>query len=251
MDILNKLGLTNTESKVYITIGKLGKTTIGEVIKESGVQSSHIYPAINSLISKGLLSNSFLKKRRLFQLTTKSALKELLDSKREEIKIMEKELDQKIPSLFSNLRNDNNSLDITVYEGIAGIKAAIENVLNRLNKGGNYYVLGAPAIINNRLNGFFIDFHKRRIAHRINYKIIYNMDAKEFAKQRLMQELTEVRVQNLNNSVEIAIYQDVVQFVFLDKKYKLIEVINDSLAKTMLSYFNIVWYQSTRLRNSK
>lgn len=246
MELFKKLGLTNIEIKVYQALIELHEAPIGEIIARSGVPSSHIYKAIDSLTSIGLISYSIRKKRKFYKITSKEALKEIIESKREDLKKVEDELEKALPSLFDSKLSASTG-EIIVYEGIPGIKASINNMLSTLNKGDTYYVLGAPAIINNRLNGFFLDIHHKRVEKGIKYRIIYNQDDKEFAKQRVKQKLTDVAIQQSNSSVEIAIYKDTVQFVFLDKKYRLIEIKNENLAKTMLIYFDLVWTSAHKI----
>lgn len=247
MEILHKLGLTNNEIKIYTALGKMRKGKMSEIVLKSGVPSSHFYPALNALISNGLISFELTGKRKMYKLTSKDALREILESKKEEVSKWENELESALPSIFSNFNVSDDESEIKIYEGVAGIKSAIMKMLEILSKEDTYYVLGAPVLINDRLNGFFRDIHNKRIKKGIKYRIIYNKEAEEFARERSKQKLTEVRVQKLNNSVEIAIYKDIIQFVFLGKKYRLIEIKNSFLANTFLSYFEILWAQSNKM----
>ena len=52
--LLEKLGLTRGEIKVYLALNKIGESTIGPIGKESRVSKSKMYDILDKLIEKGL-----------------------------------------------------------------------------------------------------------------------------------------------------------------------------------------------------
>ena len=54
--LLEELGLTKGEIKVYLTLLKLGETTTGKIVEEAGISSGKIYEILEKLIRKGLAS---------------------------------------------------------------------------------------------------------------------------------------------------------------------------------------------------
>ena len=54
--ILEDLGLTQAEIKVYIALLELGSSSAGQILEKSGLQNSVVHRALNSLIEKGLIS---------------------------------------------------------------------------------------------------------------------------------------------------------------------------------------------------
>ena len=56
MEILQELGLTQREIRVYLALLELGSTTTGSIIKRSEVPNSKIYEILESLQNKGLVS---------------------------------------------------------------------------------------------------------------------------------------------------------------------------------------------------
>ena len=55
--ILEDIGLTNAQIKVYLSLLELGETTSGPLIKKSKLQNSVVYNALNQLIQ---VEESFL-----------------------------------------------------------------------------------------------------------------------------------------------------------------------------------------------
>ena len=60
---LVNLGLTEGEAKVYTALLGTGSSTVGPIVKASGVASSNIYDILERLIEKGLVS--FIIKSKL------------------------------------------------------------------------------------------------------------------------------------------------------------------------------------------
>ena len=56
ISILEDLGLTRGEVKVYIALLEIGSSSVGQIIEKSGLQNSVVHRALNSLIEKGLIS---------------------------------------------------------------------------------------------------------------------------------------------------------------------------------------------------
>ena len=53
--LLEKLGLTKGEIKIYFALNELGKATVGPIGEKSKVSKSKIYDILNKLIEKGLV----------------------------------------------------------------------------------------------------------------------------------------------------------------------------------------------------
>jgi sugar-specific transcriptional regulator TrmB len=54
--ILEDIGLTKTEIKIYLALLKLGQSTTTNIIKDAGIHASKVYEFLDKLIKKGLVS---------------------------------------------------------------------------------------------------------------------------------------------------------------------------------------------------
>jgi len=50
---LKELNLSGNEIKIYLFLLKIGETTTGPIIKNTGIANSRVYESLNSLIEKG------------------------------------------------------------------------------------------------------------------------------------------------------------------------------------------------------
>ncbi|MEA3414196.1 MAG: helix-turn-helix domain-containing protein [Nanoarchaeota archaeon] len=247
IEVLQYCGLKTAEAQVYLTLTKIGKTTTGKIVKESGVHSSKIYAVLESLIEKGLVSYSVIKNRKYFKAEDPEQLNNLIQEKEEQLKqekksvaIFSKEI-KKTQTLHKKEETSTN----TTYEGIKGIKSALNEVLNELNQNDTFIVFGAPKIGNDRLNGYFDEFHKKRAKAKINYKVLYNYDAKSYGIKRKKYPLTEVRYlpKDISTPSVFWIFNNKVAIVVFTKKPRAFIIQDEQVAKSFKEYFQMIWTQ--------
>ena len=64
---LVKLGFSNNESRVYLSLIKLGSSKAGMIAKHAELDRSSTYNALKSLLQKGLVSYVTIGKTKWFQ----------------------------------------------------------------------------------------------------------------------------------------------------------------------------------------
>jgi HTH-type transcriptional regulator, sugar sensing transcriptional regulator len=123
------LGLTDGEAKVYLSLLKLGSSTVGPVAKEAHIAYSNIYDVLERLLEKGLISFILKEKTKYFQATSPKKLNEYLEKKEEKLKEEKKSLKKIIPEL-EKLQNPSSKQEAEVFVGKSGVKTAYERILN-------------------------------------------------------------------------------------------------------------------------
>ncbi len=245
--ILEQIGLTKTEIKIYIALFKLGQTTTTNLIKESQVPASKTYEFLDKLIKKGLVSYIVKNNKKYFKVENPENLNNYLDSKKEDIDKQISQITALLPQL-NNLKSEKESeIEASVFEGLNGIKSLYEKSLNLLERGDTHYIMGAPKIGNEKLEGYLLDWHKKRIKKGIKCKYIYDQDAKPYGKVREKMPLTEVKYHSEEtiSPVWIEIFKDYVATGHISDKGSVVFLIKDAeIAKKYLHYFNVIWKNS-------
>ena len=77
-----------------------------------------------------------------------------LNSKKEQLKLI-------LPRLREEYKEQKTPMS-EVYEGIKGFKTLYEWILKEAKKGDCVQVMGAPKIANEKFQGYFLDWNKRR-----------------------------------------------------------------------------------------
>ena len=103
--ILESVGLTKSEIKLYITLLKIGNTTSGDLIKKSEVSRSKVYDVLEKLKKKGFVSEIIKENIRHFEATDPSKITDYLILRKNEID----DLVKKSKILVNDLKKIQNS----------------------------------------------------------------------------------------------------------------------------------------------
>src|SRR3989338_3335915 len=113
--ILEEIGLTKTEIKIYVTLLKVGQTTTTQIVRKGGIHASKVYEFLDKLIQKGLVSYVIKSNKKYFSAANPERLKELLKEKESKIKEQEAELGELIPELKNVRKSDVDSIQSDIY----------------------------------------------------------------------------------------------------------------------------------------
>jgi sugar-specific transcriptional regulator TrmB len=245
--LLEKLGLTKGEVKVYLALNKLGESTVGPIGKESKVSKSKIYDILDKLIEKGLVGYITKEGTKYFTANDPHMILDYIDKKESELDQTKKNVVAKVlPQLMLQRASVSKKRVAEMYEGLNGIKAIREELMMTLKKKDTLLVLGAPKVANVKWEGWLLDFHKKRVQRKIDMKIIYNSNAKEYGKVREKMKLTEVKYlpNKLVSPNWIDIFPDAVFFVMVLSNPIAFVVRDTELANSFRAYFEIMWKNS-------
>ncbi len=244
--LLEKLGLTKGEIKVYLALNKLGEATVGPIGSESKVSKSKIYDILDKLIEKGFVGYITKAGTKYFTASDPHMILDYLDKQEAELHETKDEVNKILPKLMLERVTANKKRVAEIYEGLHGIKSIREELMESFKQGDTLLVIGAPKVANVKWEGWFLDFHKKRIKNKINMNIIYNADAKEYGKIRKKMDLTEVRyfTNQLVSPNWIDVFPDAVLFVMVLTTPIAFVVRDKELANSFRSYFEILWKNS-------
>ncbi len=81
--ILEDIGLTNAEIKVYLALLELGTATAGPILVNSELQNSVVHMTLNKLIEKGFVTSVKEGKRNQYQATNPKNISTYINEKKE------------------------------------------------------------------------------------------------------------------------------------------------------------------------
>src|SRR3989339_2202512 len=82
---LEKAGLSPNESKCYISLLKLGATSVNEISRASGIHRVSVYDALRGLREKGLISQITKANKLLFEAGSPEKIIEIVKEKEEQL----------------------------------------------------------------------------------------------------------------------------------------------------------------------
>ena len=82
---LIKLGLSKTESILYLKLINIGSSDVKTLIKETGFYKANVYDALERLCEKGIISKVIEGNKRVYQIQNPESLVRFIQQKGEEI----------------------------------------------------------------------------------------------------------------------------------------------------------------------
>lgn len=163
--ILKNLGLTNTESEIYLAGLPFYGIGVYELEKKTNIKRTTIYHAINTLVQKGLVSKKNIDGKMVFTMTDPEKFKKVINTEISVLSAQRDEIEKMIP-LLKTQRNKLKQDIISHYEGINGIKTVVDEAL--YCKSRSWEVI-AP--LKNFFSEFSDDYAKYYIETRKNKNI--------------------------------------------------------------------------------
>ncbi|MFH1802241.1 MAG: helix-turn-helix domain-containing protein [archaeon] len=121
-EVLGKIGLTEADRRVYFSLLRVGKATVTEIAKDSGVHRTNIYNILDKLGEMGLVSQHSEENRLYFKATDPSNLvnytRETLES-----------INSLVPNLKKIQETAREKVEVEVFHGEKGMKAAYRDMV--------------------------------------------------------------------------------------------------------------------------
>lgn len=228
---LSKLGLTNNEVKTYLALVKIGKSKAGRISKECGIDRSSTYDALKKLLEKGLVSYIVSGKIKYF---SPAPPNKLVDYFKEKEMIAE----QIAPELAALYGETKEKEDVTLFKGWNGVKTVFEDILNTMNKGEEYYVLGSEGHMTSKMSYYQPIFSKKKKMKQIKSKILIregrDKKSSKFTQRRAVP--TEIV-----STITTNIYKNKIALILWSETPEAILIENKAAADTWKNYFDLMW----------
>jgi sugar-specific transcriptional regulator TrmB len=242
-EILRKLGLNDTEVRVYLALLQIGQSTTGPIVKKSNIPSSKIYQILSGLIDKGVVSYISYGGVKRFRANRPIAFRHLLDLKEKELCGLKTELEQALPSLEHEFHAEKQDYQVELLEGTRGIKTVYDIALDLTKPKEEMYTIGYPRLASEIFNAYFKEYHKKISKKDIRAKVLYDYDT-WFGKRREPRPHAEQRYlpKGIKTPAFIHIFKDYVAIMVVTEKQKLsILIKNKEVADSYIQYFNLLW----------
>jgi sugar-specific transcriptional regulator TrmB len=238
MTDLEQLGLTRNESKVYLALLETGETMTGALVKKTALHRVLIYDALEMLIKKGLASYVIKENRKYFQAANPERLVDFLKEKEEYATSL-------IPEL--KLRTAPTSQQsVQVYEGLRGLKSALNNMIKELSPGGTHYVFGSGDM-DKTLGPYYDIYQESKRKHKIK---TYGIVDIEYRKRTTLIKRTsaEIRFYPFNYfPTDTWIYNDKVLIVtYKSSPPVAILITSNETSHSYKKFFDAIWKQAKK-----
>ncbi|MFH1408603.1 MAG: helix-turn-helix domain-containing protein [Nanoarchaeota archaeon] len=237
--ILERIGLTGNEAKLYLALLELGSVPAGPLIKKAGMHRAAVYDLLDLLIDKGLVSYVVKANRKYFEAAHPSRLLEYVDTKKQMLDEKRKALETVLPQLEMKRKLSKEPQEGTIYKGKKGLKSIFEAVLNE-NK--PWHVFGATGQFKELFPAYYIHFHRRRAKKKIPLNIIFNENLR---KEQREKELDMCTLKYLPESYitpsTTYVYGDKVAIILWSTEPMAFLMRSQQVADSYRGFFSILW----------
>jgi sugar-specific transcriptional regulator TrmB len=229
---LQKLGLSETESKIYLTLLKIGESTAVQIAKKTTIHRRTIYDNLNLLIKKGLVNYIEKNKIKYYNASNPKAFDFILEEKQDILsKIM--------PSLVSSYEETKKALEISVYEDVSGMKSLIEEINESKSE---ICWIGAGGFIFD-LFGYSKNLLMKKL-QSLKIRMIHpdNKKFRNWKKELKNASIRTLSKNSITSTLAFGVIEDKVIFGTIeDKNCTIIRIKSKEFAKGFKNYFEIMW----------
>lgn len=234
--ILEDIGLTGAEIKVFLSLLELGSSTAGKVVEKSGLQNAVVHRAFHSLAEKGLITYVKEGKIKHYQTIEPKQLLNFLDEKKARIEKI-------LPELEAKREIAKQKPQAIIFQGMRGVKELITLMLDTTSK--EYFAYGGPQKAHDLLGDFFWEnFHRKRIKKNIKAKLLFHSSLKWWVDDLNKKfKLTTVKTtkRNFEELTETIICgKRVAIIIYLDKPFGFL-IEEQIAANSYKRFFELVW----------
>ena len=226
--ILEKIGFSQNEIKVYLTLNDHGSMKAGRLSKLASIDRSSAYNALKLLQEKGFVSYVFIGKVKWFQAV---GPKRILDY----IKEQEEDIQSILPELSERHKRNKIEGQVRLFKGYKGIKTVF---LDMIRTGKDNYVFGSEGQFSEKMPDFAYQFDRMKREKGFKTQMIIRKGRKE-----LDSKSSEHRyLPNISESPAVTnIYGDKVAILIWTDEPEGIIIENAAAAKAYKSYFDSMW----------
>jgi len=235
MEILEDLGLSRTEIKVYLCLLELGSTHAGELLDKSRLANSTVHRDLNSLISKGLVGYILEGKKKVYKATDPEHFFEFIEDKK-------RRFEEILPELKVKQKGRKEEESAAVYKGVRGIKEVYNIMIGA--EGKEYNTFGGGPITSVIMGlTWWLNLHKRRVANKLPSRQIFDESVRVAGKDIAKNPLTKIRYvsEEFAQFQETVIVGDYVAIaVFSANPYAFL-IKDKNVAESYRKHFELLW----------
>lgn len=242
LKLLEDIGLTKGETKVYLSLLHLGSTKTGPLAKDAKVSSSKVYKILDRLENKGLAGHVIKGKVKYFSAMNPKRILEYIEIKEKEFNERKTLIKDLLPKLEIEQKLSQNKSDATVYEGFNGVTNLFRSVIDELKPGDKYYVLGAKYADISGIRSFFYNHHMRRAKKKIKLYMLANIETKGNL-EKTTAKYSEIRYlpEYLMSNIQILFYNSTALIIVWASNPIAFKIQNAETVDGFRKYFETFW----------
>ena len=238
--ILQELGLSDKETRIYLEIVKNEDATAGELAKNTHIERATVYDIIEKLLDKGLISKIIKFKKTTYQPVEFSKLLSKVKEQENLAILAITELNKmKLPS--------KKEYKVEIFEGKEGLKSFFSHLesLIRKNELKDYLALGPEIRTIDSIKFFLISRFKdiNSFSKNVDFRVIWKNEVKDQALYKTLISIGKHKKlpKNIHPTTTITVFNEYTSIIFNTFTPIVIRIQNKEIADTFRGNFNYFW----------
>jgi len=240
---LQDIGLSDKEALVYLELLREEKSPVLDLSKKTNILRTSVYPILDNLLEKGLVSEIKVGKKIFFQAEAPERIGSYIESQKIRLEEQSQLANEFIPQLKSLSRQTGEKPIVKIYEGREGIFKANEESFGYSKTDKNeiaYFIYPYDLLENLFSTQEIVKSRAQRTNRQIRSQAIYT-----YSKGERPESENSVRVKIDGNKYpikcDISIYKDMVRINTLSKSLSSLIIKSQDIADTLKSIFKVAF----------
>lgn len=240
---LQNIGLTDKEIAVYLELLREEKSSVLDLSKKTNILRTSVYPILDNLLEKGLVSEVKVGKKVYFQAEAPERIGSYIESQKIKLEEQSQLANDYIPQLKSLSRQTGEKPIVKIFEGREGLIKATEESLGygkNITNEKVYFIYPFDLIEN-----FFTEQELKKLSARRVNKDIESQAIYTYSKGERPASENSVRLkidgEKYPIKCDISIFKDVVRINTLGKSLSALVIKSQDLADTLKSIFKALF----------
>lgn len=240
---LKKLGLSDKETKVYLTVLELGQAPAAEIAAHSGINRATTYVILEELQKKGLASSFEKGKKTYFAAESPERLSNLFEIEKKQLEENFFDLKKIIPALEKIYESRGERPKVRFFEGKEGVASIREDILKTRAKSMEEII---PLDIAHKHFPPSKKDHREKISAQlkgVNFRVIYTSEKGQIWPRikGVKESVKFIKPELFPISSEIVLFGNkTIMIATKNKKFGII-LEDELITNTIRAVFNLLW----------
>lgn len=239
--LFTNLGMTNAETKVYLALVQVGLTTTGKLIKQSGLQKSTVYAALETLQQEGYVRTSVRNHVQYFMAEDPNIMTQ-------KVQLMQDQCQKTVTELNAlKKQGTEEHVQSMIYEGFKAVVSSLQHRLTIVKNGEEILIFGSfAANPETKAAVFALQNVNREAAKKgIKIRVLFNKQMNKTTLAQFYERLKNTTVKYIHETtpVGIAVYHDFIYTLVWTDTRNPTAVLTQSktIAAMYRSFFEGLW----------
>lgn len=240
---LQNIGLTDKEIAVYLELLREEKSSVIDLSKKTNILRTSVYPILDNLLEKGLVSEVKVGKKVYFQAEAPERIGSYIESQKIKLEEQSQLANDYIPQLKSLSRQTGEKPIVKVYEGREGVFQANEESFGygKIDKDDTAYFIYPYDLLENLFSEQEMKKSSaQRTRRQIKSQALYTYSKGERSNS---ESSTRFKIDGEKYPIkcDVSIFKDVVRINTLSKSLSSLVIKSQDIADTLRSLFKAVF----------